>query len=192
MAAVVHLRAEAAPPAGGRRSPGAPTTRRARAPSVGAMKTTTLLAATAASAALAVPVLSSAGDAQAPTPQHSVQEFMRAVTDGGFLDAPPRHKQSPGDALVESSRLRDAASKTVGRAIDHCILVDHRGTLTCTGVVLLRDGSLTFAGRTGMDGKPSAFAVTGGTGAYAGGGWIDDQPTSDDHAKSTLNLLATP
>lgn len=133
------------------------------------------------------------GGAQTPAAQPTVTQFQRNVTDGGFIDVAPRRKQSPGDAIVESSVLRDAAGKPVGRAIDHCILVDHRGTLTCTGTVLLKAGSLTFAGRTGMDGKPSTFAVTGGTRAYAGArGYIDDVPTGENRARSTLTLLRTP
>lgn len=155
------------------------------------MLITKLLLATTTVGAAAIALLTTTGDAQQPPPPPVVHHFSRVVTDGGFLDAPPRRRQSPGDALVESSALSDAAGTIVGRAIDHCVLVDHRDTLNCTGVVLLRrGGTLTFAGRTGMSGRPSAFAVTGGTGPYAGArGWIDDVPKADDRADSTLTLL---
>lgn len=158
--------------------------------------TSAVLAATGGALAAGIAgtlAITSTGGAQTPPPQPSVMHVQRRVTDGGFIDVKPRHRQSPGDAIVESSVLRDATGKGVGRAIDHCIIVDHHATLACTGVVLLARGTLTFAGRTGMDGKPSSFAVTGGTHVYAGArGLIHDVPTGDDTAKATLTLLPTP
>lgn len=158
--------------------------------------TPAVLAATGGALAAAIGgslAITGSGGAQAPTRQPTVMHVQRHVTDGGFIDVEPRHRQSPGDAIVESSVLRDAAGKRLGRAIDHCITVDHHGTLACTGVVLLARGALIFAGRTGMDGKPSKFAVTGGTAAYVGArGVIDDIPTGEDTAKATLTLLPTP
>ena len=158
--------------------------------------TPALLAATGGTLAAAIAgtlAITGNGGAQTPSPQPTVMHVERQVTDGGFIDVSPRHRQSPGDAIVESSVLRDAAGKRIGRAIDHCITVDHRDTLACTGVVLFPRGTLIFAGRTGTDGKPSTFAVTGGTQAYAGArGFIDDVPTGENTAKATLTLLPTP
>ena len=158
--------------------------------------TPAVLAATGGALAAAIAgalAITTNGRAQTPTPQPTVMHVQRQVTDGGLIDVKPSHRQSPGDAIVESSDLRDATGKHLGRAIDHCITVDHHDTLACTGVVLLARGTLIFAGRTGMDGKPSTFAVTGGTQAYAGArGFIDDVPTGENTAKATLTLLPTP
>jgi hypothetical protein len=158
--------------------------------------TPAVLAATGGALAAAIAgtlAITSNGGAQTPTPQPTVMHVQRRVTDGGFIDVKPRHRQSPGDAIVESSVLRDATGNRLGRAIDHCITIDHHDTLACTGVVLLARGTLIFAGRTGMDGKPSTFAVTGGTRAYAGArGFIDDVPTGENTANATLTLLPTP
>jgi hypothetical protein len=137
--------------------------------------------------------LSGDGEARTPTPTPTVMHVQRQTTDGGVIDVEPRHRQSPGDAMVESSILRDPTGKRLGRAIDHCIVTDHQDTLSCTGVVLFARGTLIFAGRTGVDGKPSTFAVTGGTEAYAGArGFIEDVPTGENTARATLTLLPTP
>ena len=151
--------------------------------------TPAVLAATGGALAAAIAgtlAITSNGGAQTPTPQPTVMHVQRQVTDGGLIDVMPRHRQSPGDAIVESSVLRDATGKHLGRAIDHY------DTLACTGVVLLARGTLIFAGRTGTDGKPSTFAVTGGTQSYAGArGFIDDVPTGENTANATLTLLPT-
>ena len=158
--------------------------------------TPAVLAATGGALAAAIAgalAITSNGGAQTPSPQPTVMHVQRKVTDGGVIDVKPRNRQSPGDAIVESSVLTDAAGEHLGRAIDHCIFVDHRDTLACTGVVLLARGTLIFAGRTGTDGKPSTFAVTGGTQSYAGArGFIDDVPTGEDTANATLTLLPAP
>src|SRR6187399_2905598 len=55
--------------------------------------------------------ITSNGGAQTPTPQPTVMHVQRQVTDGGLIDVKPLDRQSPGDAIVESSVLSDATGK---------------------------------------------------------------------------------
>jgi hypothetical protein len=79
---------------------------------------------------------------------------------------------STGDVIVFTEPLADASGTVVGRLHVDCVTTRGarnflRSTLTCAGVIALRDGTLTLQANT-KPGVPTTIgAVTGGTGAYA-------------------------
>ena len=94
--------------------------------------------------------------------------------DERYVDLAPKGA-SIGDRFVLASTVR-IAGKPGGRVEAECVAVDRRyGGLSCSGAVLLAQGSLTFHGATadrplpgGVRARRSVYAITGGTGVYAG------------------------
>jgi hypothetical protein len=93
--------------------------------------------------------------------------------DEHALDMRPKGP-SVGDRWLLASTLRQAG-KVAGRLEADCVGVDKAfGVLQCSLVVILPDGRLTLQGAAvskripGVGGKGEEFAITGGTGAYAG------------------------
>jgi hypothetical protein len=77
-----------------------------------------------------------------------------------------------GDVIAFTNPLTDAAGKGVGTLRVSCVTTTGsrnfmKSTLTCLGVVSLRDGTLTLQLNTRPRAPKSTGAVTGGTGAYA-------------------------
>jgi hypothetical protein len=126
---------------------------------------TTIGAAAAAAAALAT--TSPAKPAGPPTGELHLVARAQSVT---LVDNPPKqhsrhHPPSRGDGLVMIEKVFDPASgDRIGRSQTACMVIDARHSrLQCTGTVVLPRGELTLQG----GGQPP-FAVTGGTGAFAG------------------------
>jgi hypothetical protein len=124
------------------------------------MKRLILIIATAG----ALAALVGAAGAQSPTTLELAQ--LERETRGGFVDNPPRHRESAGDLFTVRGPLRDAAGQAVGNA--HAVFTQTarraaRGGATFT----LADGSIEVSGRLGGTGTDT-LAIVGGTGAYAG------------------------
>jgi hypothetical protein len=84
-----------------------------------------------------------------------------------------RRALSTGDLIIFTNPLVDAAGRRVGRLYATCTATlgnrDFRkATMTCTGVMTVRDGSLMVQVNTTPASSTSTGAVVGGTGAYAG------------------------
>jgi hypothetical protein len=85
-----------------------------------------------------------------------------------------RHGESVGDRFEFATTLRQAG-RVAGRLESDCVGVDATyRMLDCGVIVLLADGRLTMHGGylarsvPGVGGTGEQYAVTGGTGAYAG------------------------
>jgi allene oxide cyclase-like protein len=136
-------------------------------------RTPTLIAAAAAIAAVAAAsALPASGQDGSSTLEVVLKESKR---DTKFIDLPPKG-ESLGDRLVLSSTAR-RDGKVVGRTEAECVLQDKTyEAFSCVGNLLLADGKITFQGSQlnkaipGALPKPKSetYAVTGGTGAYAG------------------------
>jgi hypothetical protein len=79
---------------------------------------------------------------------------------------------SQGDVFAFTYRLAAASGQVVGKLHLNCITTVGsrnflKSTLTCSGVAVLRDGTLTIQATTSPGVPTTTAAVTGGTGAYA-------------------------
>lgn len=91
-----------------------------------------------------------------------------------------------GDVIVFTNPLADGAGKVVGKLYADCTTTKGarnflRSTTTCTGVIDLRDGTLTLQANSKPGVPTTTGAVTGGTGAYANarGVLVADVRTAD-------------
>ena len=118
-----------------------------------------------ACAALAAAVLAGGATAQtAPTTLelHQLERDARS----GFVDNPPRRRESNGDVFTVGGRLRDAVGRSVGS--DQAVFTQTaRRTAHGGATFTLTDGSIVVSGRLGGTGTDT-LAIVGGTGAYAG------------------------
>jgi hypothetical protein len=143
------------------------------------MKRLGLLAALAATAVTVLAVLASSGGAQS-----GERTIVLTQPAGGFefVDlTPPRTARGfdawPGDHLISTHRLVDAAKSPAGRVELVCTTVRgsrsiDRAVFLCTGVAHLAGGDLFLGARLRppTPAHPSTVrgALTGGTAAYAG------------------------
>jgi hypothetical protein len=75
---------------------------------------------------------------------------------------------SPGDLLVFANKVYDAANKTqIGSDSGYCVRTEVGKSWECFWTLTLKDGQITLEGPFADTGD-SLFAVTGGTGKYAG------------------------
>ena len=96
---------------------------------------------------------------------------------------------SLGDVIVFTNPLADASGKVVGKLHASCATTVGarnflKSRMTCSGVLVLRDGTLTFQTAFKVSASTVTGAVTGGTGAYANarGTFVskDDRGNSQD------------
>jgi hypothetical protein len=134
--------------------------------------TRALLAALAAGVAVAAATALPATGEEAP--RTLTFSSTQAARDMREIDAAPRG-ESLGDRFVFASTLR-TGTRLAGRMEGDCLLVDRTFEgLACSLTAILADGTITFQGAAvnkaipgGVGGTREEFAVTGGTGAYAG------------------------
>ncbi len=79
---------------------------------------------------------------------------------------------SLGDVIVFTNPLADASRQVVGKLHASCATTVGsrnflKSSMTCSGVLVLRDGTLTFQAAFKVSASTVTGAVTGGTGAYA-------------------------
>ena len=75
---------------------------------------------------------------------------------------------SPGDLLTFANPVFDAANKTqVGTDQGYCVRIVTGKSWECNWTMIMKGGLITIEGPF-MDSGDSLFAVTGGTGKYAG------------------------
>jgi hypothetical protein len=77
-----------------------------------------------------------------------------------------------GDLLASRNPVADESGRRVGAVHTTCVTTEgsrnfERSRLTCTGILVLRDGTLTAQFLAGPTLRRVTGAVTGGTGAYA-------------------------
>jgi allene oxide cyclase len=83
------------------------------------------------------------------------------------VDLPPKG-DSVGDLLVFANGVFDSANKMqVGKDQGYCVRTVVGKSWECNWTLILKEGQITVEGPF-MDDGDSLFAVTGGTGKYAG------------------------
>jgi hypothetical protein len=126
-------------------------------------------------AGLAVLALWSGASAQDPgTRTLTFKELEKGSTFTHIRNTKTRSEQAnmQGDVIAFTNPLADAAGKRVGMLRVSCVTTTGsrdfmKSTLTCLGVVTLRDGTLTIQLDTRPRAAKTTGTVTGGTGAYA-------------------------
>jgi hypothetical protein len=157
------------------------------------IKTASISAAlTAAAVAAGIAVLPASG--QSPTGARTLtyvatqgQRDFNAVDQG-------RKGESPGDRLEFSSMLHQNG-KVAGRVEADCAAVDSKyKALVCNLVAILPDGRISLQGAylnkslPGVGGRDEQWAVTGGTGAYAGATGTMKRAGNGKHDTLTFTL----
>jgi Allene oxide cyclase barrel like domain len=84
----------------------------------------------------------------------------------GFVDNPPRRRETAGDVFTIRGRVRDAAGKAVGST---SAVFTQTGPRSARGgaTFSLADGTIEVSGALRGRGADT-LAIVGGTGAYAG------------------------
>jgi hypothetical protein len=127
------------------------------------MKPYLILAAVTAAVA-GSSLIGTAGAQTTPTTLELVQ--LERDVRAGFVDNPPRRRETAGDVFTVRGTVRDSAGRAAGKAEAAFTQTGKRSALG-GATFALRDGQLMIAGRVGGGGTDT-LAVVGGTGAYAG------------------------
>jgi hypothetical protein len=100
---------------------------------------------------------------------------------------------SLGDVIVFTNPLADASGQVVGKLHASCATTVGarnflKSSMTCDGVAVLRDGTLTWQAALKVGASSVNGAVTGGTGAYANarGVLVSREDRSGTHDTITL------
>ena len=117
------------------------------------------------SAALAAALLAGGATAQTAPATLELHQLERDARSG-FVDNPPRRRESRGDVFTVGGPVRDAGGRRVGNA-QAVFTQTARRTAHGGGTFTLADGSIEISGRLGGSGTDT-LAIVGGTGAYAG------------------------
>ncbi|MEP6953757.1 MAG: hypothetical protein ABI950_06810 [Solirubrobacteraceae bacterium] len=137
-------------------------------------RTAALAAALTAAAATTAVLLSSAAAQDPGGRTLTLHELEKGATFTHVRNTRGARRQSSlqGDLFAFTNPLADAAGARVGTLHVHCVATVgaqnfRRSTLTCSGILHLRDGDLMLQADTRPSAATTAGAVTGGTGAYA-------------------------
>jgi hypothetical protein len=126
-------------------------------------------------AAGAVAIGSGVSSAQGPAPRTlDLTEREKGGTFTHIRNTKPasRRANSTGDVLVFTNPMADSSGKVVGKVSAVCTTTTGarnfvQSVVTCNGVLVLPDGTLTLQANISLDSPTTTGAVTGGTGAYA-------------------------
>ena len=156
----------------------------------------TVLAAVLIALAAAVALRSSAS-AQAPATR--TLTFTEAQKGSTFkhirnTETKSQRANSLGDLIVFTNPLADASGKKVGKLYVSCTTTVGsrnflKSTLTCAGVAVLPDGTLTIEANSSPSIPTTTGAVTGGTGAYAGARGVFVSRETKTAITDTVTLL---
>lgn len=126
-----------------------------------------LILAIGAGAALAVPALLGTATAQ-PGPPSGTLTLVQLERDTrtGYLDNPPRRRESADDVFAVSGRVRDAANRPTGRA-QAVFTQTGRRLAQGSATFALAQGQIVIVGGLAGSGTDN-LVIAGGTGAYAG------------------------
>jgi hypothetical protein len=126
------------------------------------------------SAALAVAVVGLAvvnSNAQQPGPPTGTLELVGLNREARFkfVDTPPRRRESAGDQILITQRLRNASNRRVGRVhASFAITPGRRSAAQGSGTFILRNGRIVVTGIVDERGRTDTLAIVGGSGAYTG------------------------
>ena len=151
---------------------------------------------------LAVPALaagaiasgSSSAQSEAPRTLH-LTELQKGATFTHIRNTKPasRRANSAGDLIVFTNRLADPSGKVVGKLSAACATTTGarnfvKSFMTCNGVVVLSDGTLTWQAAVQPNARTTTGAVTGGTGAYANARGVVVSEQGPNGAQDTITL----
>lgn len=145
-------------------------------------------------AGVAVVALMSSASAQDPgTRTLTFKELEQGSTFTHIRNTRTRSEQAnmQGDVIAFTNPLADAAGKRVGTVRASCVTTTGsrnfmKSTLTCVGVVSLRDGTMTIQADIRPRANKTTGAVTGGTGAYANARGVIVNTTTRTGATDTI------
>jgi hypothetical protein len=118
-------------------------------------------------AVLTVPALLGTASGQSGAPSGTL-ELMQLERENrsGYVDNPPRRRESTGDVFTVAGRVRDTSRRAAGR-VQGSFTQTGRGTAQGAVTFALAGGQVVIVG--GLTGKGrDTFVIAGGTGAYAG------------------------
>ncbi len=100
---------------------------------------------------------------------------------------------SQGDVLAFTNPLADSSGRVVGKMHVGCLTTTGasdfmKSILTCTGVLVLRDGTLAIVANTSPGLATTTGVVTGGTGAYANARGVVVSKAADGGSLDTITL----
>jgi hypothetical protein len=146
--------------------------------------------------AAAVVAVGSGASAQAPgTRTLTFKELEKGATFAHIRNTKPRSQRAnnTGDVIVFTNPIADASGTRIGKLSASCTTTTGardfmKSTLTCVGVIVLRDGMLSVQANTSPSVPTTTAAVTGGTGAYAGARGVYVSTEGRGGATSTVTL----
>ena len=154
---------------------------------------------------LALPVLAagalalgSGASAQSPaTRTLALEELERGATFVHIRNTRTKRERANlmGDLIAFTSPLADPSGAVVGKLSMSCTTTTGarnfvKSTLTCQGVIALRDGTLTVQTNVRPDGSTTTGAITGGTGAYANARGVVVSEEARGRTQDTITLVA--
>jgi hypothetical protein len=102
---------------------------------------------------------------------------------------------SQGDVMAFTNPVADTSGKIVGKFQAACTTTTGarnfvHSTITCLGVIVLRDGSLTGQFAVNPGANTSTGTITGGTGAYANARGVIVSKHAEGGSLDTITLVA--
>lgn len=161
---------------------------------------TTLAVVAVVAVGLAAGGLGLRGSASAQTPAGTTLTFTeleRGSTFKHIRNTKTRNRRSNllGDLIVFTSPLADSAGRRVGRIHAQCVTTIgssnfERSQATCSGVIVVPQGTLTVQAMTSPGVATTTGAVTGGTGAYANArGTFSSVEARNGNSATTVTLV---
>jgi Allene oxide cyclase barrel like domain len=126
-------------------------------------------------AAGAIAIGSGSSSAQGPAPRTlNLTELQKGATFTHIRNTKTtsRRANSAGDVIVFTNPVADRSGTVVGKLSAVCTTTTGarnfvKSVVTCNGVLVLPDGTMTWQANISLDSPTTTSAVTGGTGAYA-------------------------
>lgn len=138
---------------------------------------------------------SDAPAAGAPTDTLVLKELNQGSRFVHIRNTKPRSRRanSTADSFVLTYPVADASGARIGTSRAACTTTVGardfmKSTITCIGVMTLRDGTLTLQGDIDASSPTSTAAVTGGTGAYANARGVIVSRQTTTGAEDTITL----
>jgi hypothetical protein len=152
--------------------------------------------------ALALPVLAGAAllgpGASAQSPGARTLSFKELEKGATYIhvrntNTKSTRSNSLGDTLTFTNPLADPSGNVVGKLHANCATTVGarnfpKSVITCAGVLVLRDGTLTMQATLKVGAPTIAGAITGGTGAYANARGVFASVQAQGGSQDTITL----
>ena len=124
-----------------------------------------------------------------------LKELEKGATFTEIRNTKPVSKRAnaQGDVIAFTNPLADSSGRVVGKLHVGCLTTTGardfmKSVLTCTGVLVLRDGTLAVITNTSPGVPTTTGAITGGTGAYANARGVLVSKTAKGGSLDTITL----